>query len=381
MTFAIGNLPTPLLGNVPLPIDLNDERLDTPAVLVDLDVVDSNIEGMASFAKRQGLAMRPHTKTHKSIAMAQRQLAAGAAGLSVATTTEAEIMMRSGVTDLLLAYPIVGKPKLDRLVPLLQTGGLTLVSDSSEITEKYRELAERIGCTIPVILEVDTGMDRAGADPRKVTSLALEIAKAKGLHFRGIMTHAGHAHDALDHAGVEKIAHHEASVMGKTREELERAGLDVEVVSAGSTITSSYLHGSDGITEIRPGTYIYNDLRTLGRYACTPEAMAVTALASVVSINNDRITLNSGSKTLTSTKDGRYGYGGLIADPQAHWLRLSEEHGTLRIGSGMKYSVGDRVQLLPIHVCVWSDLQVEIYGHRSGKIVERVQVDAMRHSL
>lgn len=381
MTLSFENLPTPLLADVALPIALDDERLDTPAILVDLDIVDANIDGMASFARREGLTMRPHTKTHKSIAMAQRQLIAGASGLSVATTTEAEVMMRSGVTDLLLAYPIVGKRKLDRLAPLLRAGGLTLVSDSAEITENYRHLADHIDCTIPVILEVDTGMDRAGADPRKVASLALDIARTPGLYFRGIMTHAGHAHDATDRDGIEEIARHEASIMGRTREELELAGLDVEIVSAGSTITSSYLRGSDGITEIRPGTYIYNDLRTLGRYACAPEAMAVTALATVVSTNNGRITLNSGSKTLTSTKDSQYGYGGVMGDPDARWLRLSEEHATLKIGRGVKYSVGDRVKILPIHVCVWSDLQPEIYGHRNGKIVERIHVDAMRHSL
>jgi D-serine deaminase-like pyridoxal phosphate-dependent protein len=381
VTFSNEDLPTPLLANDLLPIDIDDECLDTPAILVDLDIVDANIDAMASFARREGLAMRPHTKTHKSIAMAQRQLLAGASGLSVATTTEAEVMMRSGVKDLLLAYPIAGKRKLDRLAPLLQAGGLTLVSDSSEITENYRQLAERIRRTIPVILEVDSGMDRVGVDPRKVSSLASELARTKGLHFRGIMTHAGHAHDAPDHAGIEEIARNEASIMGKAREELESVGLEVEIVSAGSTVTSSYLRSSDGITEIRPGTYIYNDLRTLGRYACTPDAMAVTALATVVSINNDRITLNSGSKTLTSTKDGKYGYGALVADPEARWLRLSEEHATLKSSGGVMYSVGDRVQIFPIHVCVWSDLQPEIYGHRNGRIVERIRVDAMRHSL
>lgn len=381
MTSSNDDLPTPLLAHDSLPIDISEECLDTPAILVDLDIVDANINAMATFARREGLAMRPHTKTHKSIVMAQRQLLAGASGLSVATTTEAEVMKRSGVKDLLLAYPIAEKRKLDRLAPLLQAGGLTLVSDSPEITEKYRQLAERIGCTIPVILEIDSGMDRVGADPRKVSARALEIASATGLHFRGIMTHAGHAHDAPDHAGIEKIARYEASVMGKAREELESVGLDVEIVSAGSTITSSYLRGSDGITEIRPGTYIYNDLRTLGRYACTSDAMAVTALATVVSINNDRITLNSGSKTLTSTKDSKYGYGELVADPQARWLRLSEEHATLQGSRGVEYSVGDRIQIFPIHVCVWSDLQPEIYGHRNGRIVERIRVDAMRHSL
>jgi D-serine deaminase-like pyridoxal phosphate-dependent protein len=189
-------------------------------------------------------------------------------------------MMRSGVSDLLLAYPVVGRRKLNRLAGMLQKGGLTLVSDSPEITEGYRQLAEKLGCTIPVILEVDSGMDRVGVDPRGVISLASDIAMTEGLHFRGIMTHAGHAHDAKDLAGIKNIARNEAMIMGKVREELESAGLEVEVVWAGSTITSFYLRASDGITELRPGTYIYNDLRTLGRSACTPETMAAMALST-----------------------------------------------------------------------------------------------------
>jgi len=374
-------LPTPLLADVVLPIDIADDRLDTPAILVNLDIVDANIKQMAQFAKEEGLELRPHTKTHKSIAMAQRQLAAGASGLSVATTTEAEVMLRSGVKDLLLAYPIVGKRKLDRIAPLLQEGCITLVTDSSEVTQGYKELAEKLHCTISVILEVDSGMDRVGADPRRVVTLANEIAQSKGLHFRGIMTHAGHAHDADDLAGITNVARQEAAIMGSAREELELAGLEVEVVSAGSTITSPYLKSSDGITEIRPGTYIYNDLRTLGMFACTQETMAVTALGTVVSLNNGRITLNTGSKTLTSTKDSVYGYGSLPADRDARFIRLSEEHATVKTGGGMKYSIGDRVQVLPIHVCVWNDLQAEVYGYRAGKIVERIRVEAMRHSL
>jgi D-serine deaminase-like pyridoxal phosphate-dependent protein len=381
VTTPVGLLPVPLSVDVTLPIDLYDERLDTPSILVDLDIVDASIKAMAAFAQREGMAVRPHAKTHKSIAIAQRQIAAGALGLSVATTTEAEVMMGGGVSDILLAYPILGQRKLNRLAPLLKAGGLTLVSDSLQITEGYKQLAAALGCVIPVALEVDSGMNRVGADPHEVITLALDIARAKGLHFRGIITHAGHAHDPEDQLGIMNIARNEAMIMGKIREELEAAGLEVEIVSAGSTITAPYLRASDGITEIRPGTYVYNDLRTLGRYACTREAMAVTALGTVVSIKADRITLNTGSKTLTNTKDNKYGYGALVSDPGAGWLRLSEEHAALRKGSGVEYTVGDRVQILPIHVCVWIDLQAEIYGHRSGKIVERIRVDAVRHSL
>ncbi len=375
-------LPKALPDEIVLPIEIGDERLDTPALLVDLDIVEANIDRMAAFARRTGVALRPHVKTHKSLAMARRQLAAGAAGLAVATTAEALVMSRSGVKDLLLAYPTIGHRKLERIAPLVKAGGLTLVSDSPEATEGYHRLAEYLGCTIPVLVEVDTGMDRVGVEPPAVLKAAREIAQTPGLELRGVMTHAGHAHNANDVRGIERVARHEAAVMGSVREELEAAGLDVEVVSAGSTLTAPYLMADDGITEIRPGTYIYNDLRTLACYACTADALAMTALATVVSRNGERVTLNTGSKTLTATTDPTFGYGQLRGLPNTDFIHVSEEHATLRLSSDAPhFGIGDRVQVVPIHACVWSDLQPEIYGHRNGRIEERITVEAMRHSL
>jgi D-serine deaminase-like pyridoxal phosphate-dependent protein len=375
-------VPRPLADSVDLPIGFDDQRLDTPAVLVDLDIVEANIDRMSRLAQRAGLALRPHIKTHKSLAMARRQLGAGAAGLAVATTAEALVMAQSGATDLLLAYPTIGPRKLERVIPLIRIGMLTLVSDSAQVTHGYRDLAAHLDCTIPVLVEVDTGMDRVGVEPAQVLKAAQEIAATPGLTFRGVMTHAGHAHNAEGLRGIQAVARHEAAVMGCVREDLESAGLDVEVVSAGSTITAPYLTDADGITEIRPGTYIYNDLRTLSCYACTADAIAMTALATVVSRNGDRVTLNTGSKTLTPTSHPDFGYGHLRLVPDASIDRLSEEHAMVQIGPDQLCGeVGRRVQVLPVHVCLWSDLQAEIYGHRSGRIEERITVDAMRHSL
>jgi D-serine deaminase-like pyridoxal phosphate-dependent protein len=170
--------------------------------------------------------------------------------------------------------------------------------------------------------------------------------------------------------------------MGLVRAELETAGLDIEVVSAGSTLTAPYLMADDGITEIRPGTYIYNDLRTLACYACTADALAMTALATVVSRNGERVTLNTGSKTLSATTHSIFGYGQLRGLPVTEITHLSEEHATLRLPDDEPHlGIGDRVQVVPIHACVWSDLQPEIYGHRKGRIEERITVDAMRMSM
>ena len=375
-------LPTPLAAEVALPIPLDDPRLDTPAVLVDLDIVEANIARMAGLARREKLSLRPHIKTHKSTSMAQRQLAAGAVGVCCATASEAEVMIAGGVADVLLAYPLAGRRKFERVAPLLSSTALTLVTDSKAVTAAYRELAQTIGRSIRVMIEIDSGMHRVGVDPRNLADIAADIVSGNDLELRGIMTHAGHSHDATDQLGIESVARQEAAIMGAAREELEGAGFDVPIVSAGSTITAPYLHATDGITEIRPGTYVYNDLRTMGTYACTPDALAAFALATVVSLEGDRVTIDAGSKTLTTSHDAIYGFGHLRDQPGSRFTRLSEEHGVLAVPNGRsRLAIGDRVQILPIHVCAWMDLQPEIYGVRDGQIVERIPVEAMRHSL
>jgi D-serine deaminase-like pyridoxal phosphate-dependent protein len=376
------DLPVPLPAGVELPVDLSDERLDTPAVLVDLDVMDANIDRFAAYAKRSGLALRPHIKSHKSVAIARRQLAAGAAGICVSGVTEARTMAACDPPDMLIAYPLVGRAKLDRLAGLLGRTPVTVVSDSPQVTEGYRQVAIGTGRRIPVLVEVDTGMKRVGVPPREVAALAKAIAADPLLEFAGIMTHAGHSHDVTGEPGIAAVARQEAWIMGGLRADLEAAGLDVGTVSAGSTITAPYLTAADGITEIRPGTYVYNDLRTLGCHACTTDAIAATVLATVVSADGDRVTIDAGNKTLTPTSEPGYGYGHLLHRPGATFSRLSEEHGVLRLADELPApSVGDRVRVLPIHVCVWMDLQAEVYGIRGGRITERISIDAMRHSL
>lgn len=397
-------LPLPLDPAVPLPVPLADQRLETPAMLVDLDVVEANIANMAAFAGRAGLRLRPHVKTHKSVAMARRQLAAGAVGLCVATVSEAEVfaaavlahaelastgLASTGGPDLTLAYPVVGGRKLSRLAVVCRAAPVTLVADSAAVIEGYQEVARQAGQTLAVLVEVDTGMHRIGVPPQAVPELARQIAGAAGLEFAGILTHAGHAHDAPGQLGIERVARQEAAVMGDVRADLERAGHEVRVVSAGSSLTSWYLTAADGITEIRPGTYIYNDLRTLGCWSCTPDEIAATMLATVVSTGHagdgggggTRVTVDAGSKTLTTTTDPEYGSGHLAGRPDTTFTRLSEEHGVLTASGRPGLAVGQRVRILPVHVCVWSDLQPEIYGLRRGEIVERIRVDAMRHSL
>jgi D-serine deaminase-like pyridoxal phosphate-dependent protein len=373
-------LPLPLDPETTLPVPLGDPRLDTPAMLVDLDIAESNIANMAAFARRAGLRLRPHAKTHKSLAMARRQLAAGATGLCVATVSEAEVFAATQA-DLTLAYPIVGSRKLQRLADVCRAAAITLVADSAAVIDGYGEVARRAGRTLDVLVEVDAGMRRVGALPHAVPELARQVSKTAGLEFAGILTHAGHAHDAAGQLGIEQVARQEAAVMGDVRSDLEQAGHEVRVVSAGSSLTARYLTAADGITEIRPGTYVYNDLRTLACWSCTYEQIAATMLVTVISADGPRVVVDAGSKTLTSAADPVYGQGHLLDRPDSGFTRLSEEHGVLSVDGAPHPKVGDRVRVLPIHACVWSDLQPEVYGVRAGQVVERIRVDAFRHSL
>ena len=373
--------PLPLDGTAQLPLPIGDPVLDTPAMLVDLDVAEANIAKMAAFAQRSGLALRPHVKTHKSVAMARRQIAAGATGLCVSTVTEAAAMAAGGLTDLTLAYPIVGARKLERLAGVCAVAEVTLVTDSVPVTEGYQALARSVGHPLDVLVEVDSGMHRVGVAPGEVAELAHYISRCAGLRFHGILTHAGHAHDVTGQLGIEGVARREAAIMGAVREDLELAGHEVAVVSAGSTLTARYLNAADGITEIRPGTYIYNDLRTLGCWACTADEIAPTMLATVVSSDGSRVVVDAGNKTLTSSTDPLFGPGHLLGRPDSTFSRVSEEHGVLSVPGPPELRVGDRTQILPVHACVWSDLQVEVYGTRRGQLVERIRIDAFRHSL
>ena len=374
-------VPTPLRADAALPARwMDDGAISTPALLVDLDVVTANIQRMADFARRAGLDLRPHVKTHKSLFMARLQLEAGAKGICVAKVGEAEVFAAGGIDDITIAYPVVGRLKLERLATVARQAELTLVADSEAIVEGYEEVAASSGLRLGVLVEVDTGMHRVGARPELVFELVRRVAKSSSLRFQGLLTHAGQAHGAADPLGVALVAREEARILGGLREAIEDTHIDVPVVSAGSTLTSPYLSAADGITEIRPGTYIYNDLRTVASWSCSYDQLAVSALATVVSVDGDRVTLDAGNKTLTMTNDPVYRFGHVLGRPEITLERLSEEHGVATMSQG-SVAVGERLRVLPIHVCVWMDLQPEVYGIRGDAVVERIAVSAFRRSF
>lgn len=344
--------------------------LETPAPLVDLDVLERNVGGMAEQARRSGVRLRPHAKTHKVLEIGRLQLRAGAAGLSLAKTGEAEVFAAAGFDDLFLAYPIVGASKARRLVALSERVRIAVGVDSAEGARSLSDPFRAAGRRLDVLLKVDVGFHRVGVAPEHAARIAGEIAALPGLRLTGVFTHAGHGYLRETPAGVAEVGRAEGETLASVAAELRAAGLAVEVVSVGSTPTARHAMAVAGVTECRPGNYVYHDASQVGLGTCALEDCALSVLASVVSVPApERAVVDAGSKTLSSDplrpRPGGYGW---ILGRRSRLERLSEEHGVVAVAEGESFRVGDRVRLLPNHACVVSNLHERVFVVRGERI-------------
>lgn len=345
----------------------------TPAAAVDLDIMDANLARMADYTATHGLALRPHTKTHKSPEIGAEQIRRGAAGLTVATMREAHVMTEA-TRDLLIAHPPVGTPKLERLLALPDDIRVTVALDSTAALDALSAAAARAGRTFGVLIEADLGMHRVGEpDPRRLAQLAAEAARRPGVEWRGIMFYPGHIreHVSEQDSAIDRVSED----LQKHLEALREHGLEPEIVSAGSTPAAFASHRMHGVNEIRPGTYVYNDRTTEAIGACEWKDCAYTVVATVVStaVPNQAV-VDAGSKALSREElrgpDAR-GFGALLDRPDVVVSGLSEEHGILDLsGTDWRPQVGDRVRVVPNHVCVSVNLHPRVYGVR-GESIER----------
>ena len=355
---------------VETPIGAVDPSLvETPVGVVDLGRARTNARRVASYAEEHGLAWRPHVKTHKSMLVARMQLEAGARGLTVATLREAEVM--SGLTDdLLLAYPPVGEAKLDRLCALRESLDLKVALDSAEVLDALAEATRVVGRTVGVLVEQDVGLGRVGLqNADAVVALARRISEQGGVAFRGVMFYPGH----IRMAEAEQDAHlaDVSDRLATTLEALEAAGLRPEIVSGGSTPTLWRSHEVAGLTEIRSGSCIFNDREALDVGVARMDDLAYTVLATVVSTAvPGRAVVDSGSKALAKESRGAGGFGILLDRPEVTVVSLSEEHGVLDLSAtDWRPVIGERVRIVPNHVCVSVNLQDRLLafdddGHR-----------------
>ncbi|WNQ13281.1 alanine racemase [Paenibacillus aurantius] len=357
------------------------DTAETPAVAIDLDRLDANLRATADLAAQAGVRLRPHTKTHKSQWVAGEQLRYGASGITVAKLGEAEVMADGGVRDILIAYPLVGRLKLERLARLMKRIRVSVSVDSLEAANGLSELGEHLHERIPLYLDVNSGLNRCGKEPGEETAdLGVQIAKLPGIRLAALMTHAGHAYGQSRREDCLEIALAEAEALLDSQKALRRRGVEVPDISVGSTPTSKFIKelAGSGVTEMRPGAYVFGDGSQLFPGLIGEEECAMKIFATVVSTPRPGIAIvDAGSKTLSNdTSPHRRGYGFLPELPDVYVERLSEEHGVLSVPEGVTLKIGDVVGIIPNHCCAVANLHDRLLGVRDGRLERMIPVDA-----
>ncbi len=338
------------------------------------------MDRMQAAADTAGVRLRPHSKTHKSPRVAKWQIERGAVGICCAKLSEAEVFADAGVADIRLPYPI-NPSNADRVIQLLDRTHLSFIVDHRTVARLWSEAISRAGRAVDVLVKVDVGFHRCGIDPKAADAVDMvrEVASLPGLRLRGLLAHAGHAYHAHSEEHMREIAASEARTLRDLAAACRQAGVDIEELSVGATPPARHSLRQRGLTEYRPGNYVYFDRTQVALGAAALDDCALTVLATVVSKPAvDRIILDCGTKTLSSDSARGFrpapGYGLVLGDPATEIRqpatvkpqaaaqnllieRLSEEHATVRVVSGTTpLEPGDRVRVLPNHSCVVSNL-------------------------
>ena len=353
----------------------------TPCLVIDEAIMLANLQKMAAHCHSYGCALRPHVKTHKSVELAKMQLACGASGITVAKIREAEIMADAGITDIFMAYPIVGVEKIRRAAVLAKKIRLILSVDSLPAAKALSLAAEELGACFEVRLELDTGMGRSGAYPADALSLAKEISGLPKLRLTGITTYRNMIYQGKPDADRTRCGLEEGALMVSLAEELRRVGLDIRDVSAGSTATAESCATVPGVTEVRPGTYIFYDKMQQAKEACDETMLAAWVEATVISVKGDLVVIDAGNKSISADcqPDGAVypGFGEILGHPELRLLHMTEEHGMIHsaVPTDGRIRIGDRLRIVPNHICT----TVNLYDHAylQGKSETRLlKIDA-----
>lgn len=357
--------------------------LPTPAVAIDLDIVERNIKKMAEGARQHGLAHRPHIKTHRSGFFAKMQIQAGCTGITAAKLGEAEVMADDGIRDILIAYPVIGEDKLRRLLDLNRRVKVTTIVNSVEGAKGLSDAFEVERETVDVLIEIDGGLNRGGVKPEAAVEFAERIREFPGIAVKGLMYYGGLIYNSRNLAEVEAYTRQERDCLMDTAKLLRERGFCMEVLSAGSSFSGKYPELLEGITEIRSGHYIFNDCGQLDLKLAAPEDCALTVIATVVSKPDDHVVIcDVGTKSLTSDAcHYRDGYGYVIGYPEMEIYALNEEHAFLRCKAKNPLLIGGKVRIIPNHACVVTNLAEKVYGVRDGVFECVIPVDAKGKSV
>jgi len=352
----------------------------------------NNIARVQALASNAGVRLRPHAKTHKSPVVARWQLDAGAVGIACAKIGEAEVFVQAGVTDIRLPYP-VNPVNAPRLLAMMDRASISIIVDHPEVVRGWSDAMRIAGRTLDVLIKVDVGFHRCGIDPEAdALGFIRTVTSLPGLKLRGLLSHAGHAYHAASEDELRAIAQREAETLAGLRAQAAASGIALDEISVGATPTLRFSAGQSGVTELRPGNYVYFDRTQLALGAASLDDCALTVLATVVSKHPGRIVLDCGSKTLTNDQargiSAATGYGAVLAgdsdaldyareiDETLTIERLSEEHATVRVTGTTRLEPGDRVRVVPNHSCVVSNLVDVVRLVEADQVIDTLPVAA-----
>jgi D-serine deaminase-like pyridoxal phosphate-dependent protein len=359
----------PWLNNFMMHID----GLDTPSLLIDADALDANIALMAGYFANRHAKLRPHFKSHKCTTIAKKQLQAGAVGITCAKLGEAEVLADAGIKNILIANEIVGQTKINRLLQLTKRADPIVAVDSAENLQMLSKMAEATGTTIDVLVEINVGQARCGAEAGEpALALAKLASNLPGIRFRGLQGYEGHAVDLRDEKERTEKTHAALKLLVDSRRLIEKSGIKVDIVSGGGTGTYLINGDVDGIDEVQAGSYalmdwFYSDIRPEFR-------QAMSILVTVISRPRPNIAI---------IDVGRKGCGAEWGPPRVKNIPgakipsfNSEEHGTIQLpDDAIHLKVGDRIEIIPSHGCTTSNLYREFIVHRNGAVIDRWPIE------
>jgi len=356
-------------------IGMMKQEIDTPALLIDLDLMEANILTMADFFSKVNVNLRPHVKTHKSPVIAHKQIDAGAIGLTCAKLGEAEVMVNAGISDILIANQIVGQTKITRLVNLAKHANMMVAVDCPENVEDLSDAAVNKKVELRILVEVDIGMERCGVLPGKpALELAQKVVSADGLQFAGLMGYEGHAVMIVDENERRKVTNNSIDLLVETKELIEKNGIPVKVMSGGGTGTYDISGARPEMTEIQSGSYVFMDAKYNSVKGLKEKfKSALTVLTTVISRPKpDVIITDAGMKVMTK----EFGIPQPLNIDGLEQISLSEEHGKLIANQDIALKVGDKFEILPTHGCTTINLHDNYYAVRDGKLEAVWKVEA-----
>ena len=349
---------------------MNLSDVDTPALLLDLDAFEANLDRLDASLAKSGIHVRPHSKSHKCPEIALRQMARGAIGVCCQKVTEAEAMVAGGIPNVLVSNQVVGPRKIERLVALARRARVSVLVDDASNVAALNAAAAKAGMTLGVLIEINVGANRCGVEPGKPAVALAEIVDAcNKLHFKGIHAYQGAAQHVRSPEDRRALIERAAQMVSKTLTLLSEKGMRCEIVTGAGTGTYPLEAASGVYTELQPGSYIFMDAdygRNLGTDGKPVHEFrqSLFVLATVMSrAMPGRAVVDAGLKAL-SVDSGLP----LVVDDGAEYLGASDEHGVLRVDDQSRFKLGDKIRLIPGHCDPTVNLYDWIVGYRGGSV-------------